>query len=236
MRSRSLLWLFVCQIVFSFSSGFSIFSITPSNGVNLQAEPITVVFSHAVIAFGSDISELPTGKENPVALNVYRKSSKVDEVDISQLGQWRWITTSIARFDLRKDIPSWPRWPTDLYVEVSVNTALTSATNAVISGTNSRSWTTTNMIWNVQGVTSEIMKAGTDGAWTPSLLVPNSWTKYEVPSDGKVQVRFNSVIDLDLLKTAGFFQCVLNGNDKGVTVQVNALPVDALGTRCLVLT
>ncbi|EOD42089.1 hypothetical protein EMIHUDRAFT_194798 [Emiliania huxleyi CCMP1516] len=87
----------------------------------LGVQPLTMTFTHAVIALGSDWGP----GQLPESLNPFLLSPPV-------AGSVRWVTTSIARFDPDE------RWPTDLHLSVGVKPGLTS-----YEGLRTRAWSCT---------------------------------------------------------------------------------------------
>jgi hypothetical protein len=162
---------------------FSIAAFTPSTtSAALGAAPapsvyisgrqaLTVTFTHAVIALGSDWGP----GELPDSLNPFEMTPRVD-------GSVRWVTTSIARFDPAVD------WPTDLRLSVRVKPEMRSYAGLVLDGNNNapRAFSTPDLGLSHGAVASALAWAATNGSWSAELdpLVPGG---LEFPPDATVR-------------------------------------------------
>eukprot|EP01114_Cavostelium_apophysatum_P012830 TRINITY_DN2968_c0_g1_i5.p1 TRINITY_DN2968_c0_g1~~TRINITY_DN2968_c0_g1_i5.p1 ORF type:complete len:1393 (+),score=235.18 TRINITY_DN2968_c0_g1_i5:63-4241(+) len=143
-------------------------------------EAITAVYNRAVIKLGSDF-----GSKIPDELIPF-KLSGAENIP----GKFRWVTTSIFRFDPDID------WPTDLKFEVVFNPDFKSFDGASITqAPRTYKYSTPNQKIRIESVTSELAKDLTDGAWF-------SRENQEVPPDGRIRLSFDSDVDIDLISSA----------------------------------
>ncbi|GLI68394.1 hypothetical protein VaNZ11_012780 [Volvox africanus] len=141
-------------------------------------QPLTAVFSRPVIALGADFGQPRVQQKLPFSL-----SCPVP-------GRFRWVTTSIARFDPNVD------WPTDLDCTLNWVTTLTAYDGAqlVLSGTApQRSLSSYPLSMTLYDITSDLALNVTDGLW--------SSFNNEVPPDGKIIIGFNYPVNLQLLQS-----------------------------------
>lgn len=148
-------------------------------------QPIQIIFNRAVIALGDDFEN----KDAPFTLSG------------SVPGQFRWVTTYIARFDPLVD------WPTDLHITLTIDSDLTTFDGSRIQFTTDHPATykfgtrTQNMA--LYDVTSASASAATDGdysAFLPSLLASGAQSSLpEILADSVITVVFRSAVDATLL-------------------------------------
>eukprot|EP01052_Picozoa_sp_SAG31_P019631 SAG31_NODE_1440_length_8331_cov_4.818270_5_plen_1231_part_01 len=148
-------------------------------------DALTVTFSRAVIALGSDFG--PEGRDIPADKVPFTTS-----VDVP--GRLRWVTTFTARFDPTDD------WPKDLDFTLEVNPRLTSFDGTALADVpGARRFTTPGVSVWLNRVTSETASAATDGTWVPDITNgPLSGAK-EVPPDGILTIGFTADVDPDLV-------------------------------------
>jgi hypothetical protein len=146
-------------------------------------QALTVTFTHAVIALGSDFGPGAL----PDALNPFEMSPPV-------AGSVHWVTTSIARFDPAAD------WPTDLTLRVRAKPGIRSyAGLALDPSTNSaHTFSTPQLEMSAGRVRSALALAVTNGSWDASLhpIVPGA---LELPPDAAVELSFTHAVDLPTL-------------------------------------
>jgi hypothetical protein len=165
-------------------------------------DAITVTFSRAVIALGSDFAnELPSDKL-PFLFGG----------TITVPGKFRWVTTFSARFDPDED------WPTDLSLDVQVNPALSSWDGVTVQSTEIRQFSTPRLTMSVTSVTSATATEQTDGMWTAG------WDVREVPPDGVISLEFSHAVTPALMQQALQLR---HADAKSTQVPVPSLAVNA---------
>ncbi|GIL86136.1 hypothetical protein Vretimale_13856 [Volvox reticuliferus] len=140
-------------------------------------QALTAVFSRPVIALGSDFGQPRAQQKLPFSLSC------------PMPGKFRWVTTSIARFDPDVD------WPTDLDCNLNWATALTTYDGAQLvlyDTAPQRSLSSYPLQMSISAITSELALNLTDGLWSSNS---------EVPPDGKIIIAFNYPVNLQLLKS-----------------------------------
>jgi hypothetical protein len=159
-------------------------------------DALTVTFSRAVIALGSDFGP----GQLPADLVPFTISADVP-------GRLRWVTTFTARFD-----PT-DQWPTDLSFELRLNPALTSFDGVALSndshGHDAHSFTTTPVVTWMNSLKSAMAAAATDNTWVPDVQDGALNGAKEMPPDGVLTIGFSHEIDASLL--AGSLQ-LLDGD------------------------
>jgi len=151
-------------------------------------DAITVVYSAAVIALGSDFAAEIPANLIPFTFN-----------GANVPGKTRWVTTSIARFDPDID------WPADLDFTVTVN-ALTSFEGRVVTSKSQR-YVTESQYYYISTVTSERANNYTGNAWSATTrhsLPSGVWidSLMEVPPDGRITLVFGYPITPSLVGAA----------------------------------
>ncbi|KAF4676521.1 hypothetical protein FOL47_005957 [Perkinsus chesapeaki] len=174
-------------------------SVTPSSNTILTYEPIQIVFSEAIIKFGTDLSSPTTQSQGyPIILESSGDTSPLD------FGSWRWITTSILRFDANDE-----RWPGDLAITAIMNTTFTSYKGGIITfGRDSPpSWKTQSLNFYISSVFSPLATTATEGAWQSNLGYLGYFNKYEIPPDSIITVWTDAPVDTTLVSRPGFIYC-----------------------------
>ncbi|GIM02181.1 hypothetical protein Vretimale_7087 [Volvox reticuliferus] len=151
------------------------------------SQDITVVFSRPVIALGSD----------------FENDGNVKKVVPFQLscnwpGTFRWVTTSIARYD-----PS-ESWPSDLQCDVIWNTALRTYDGVPLQLGNisarSPLQSAALSIWRTT-VTSDLANNVTGGRWDSGAVLDGDKAP-EVPPDGHLHISFSDKVHLQTVASA----------------------------------
>ena len=105
-------------------------------------------------------------------------------------GKFRWVSTTVARFD-----PS-ASWPPELDLTLALNSDLASYTGVALSSSSTQSWTfqTPSLSMRVSRVTSATAAALTNNKWSSSFqpLAPGA---HEVPPDGEIVLSFGAPVD-----------------------------------------
>lgn len=170
---------------------FSIAAFTPSTSsaalrpsaeeapvVLTGKQALTVTFTHAIIALGSDWGPGAL----PDALDPFDMSPRV-------AGSVRWVTTSIARFDPAVD------WPTDLSLSVRVKPSLVSYAGLTLDrSTNpTHAFSTPPLGMSAGRVRSALALAVTNGSWQASLhpIAPGA---LELPPDAAIELDFSHAV------------------------------------------
>jgi hypothetical protein len=180
------------------SSSVSVLALTPSTDsasasendkgpVTLAGrEAITMSFSQAIIALGSDFAP----GELPSELTPFRLKPSV-------AGKLRWVTTSIARFDADTE------WPPDLEITLTLNPELRSFDGRKIAASSRTQWSfvTPQVSMHAGRVRSASALALTNGTWSASVrpLVDGS---LELPPDATIELRFSSEVSLPMVQAA----------------------------------
>ena len=190
-------------------AGWTIQSFTPASGF-LSRQPIQVIFSDPIIKFGSDITDIPREKAEPVLLSIFRNEHKTDQIKLASIGRWRYLTTTIARFDVHESLDF--EWPTNLFVEAVVNSGLKSAAGEAMDDSAKASeklglWYTNKLDFYIDKVISEMAASVTDNGWTSIIKYTEEGQLHEAPSDAVIQVRITGKISLALVSVSGFFRC-----------------------------
>ena len=168
---------------------FDVLSLTPH--ADEEKEPatlrsrqaITLTFSLAAIALGADFGaeddSIPFTLDPPVP------------------GRFRWVSTTIARFD-----PS-SSWPPELDLTLSLKPGLASYTGVALSSESTQSWTfqTPSLSMRVSRVASATAAALTNNKWSSSFQ-PLSPGAHEVPPDGEIVLSFGAPVDPARLQQA----------------------------------
>ncbi|GLI68405.1 hypothetical protein VaNZ11_012792 [Volvox africanus] len=170
-------------------------------------QAITAVFSRPVIALGSDFGLDPANH----SMLPFSLSCPVP-------GRFRWVTTSIARFDPDVD------WPTDLDCTLNWVTTLTAYDGASLELGDippSRRLVSKSLTMRLTGMVSELAYNLTDGLWDGTLGLPSDVLP-EVPPDGRLVLDFNYPVNLALLRRGLKFTG--NRSSKCVVVAVDVAP------------
>ncbi|GFH15938.1 A2M domain-containing protein, partial [Haematococcus lacustris] len=152
---------------------------------------LQVVYSRPVIALGSDFGQGdPSGGRPPFSLSC-PSSSK------SPPGRFRWVTTTIARWDPDQD------WPSDLDCTLLLNTSLTTYDGVPLNLTvgRQRKLVTRPISFSISTVISDTMSNLTEGLWQSQQGMPDDILP-EVPPDAKILLSFTSPVNLTLLASS----------------------------------
>lgn len=173
---------------------------------------ITVTFNHAIIALGSDYGARDA---MPAAMLPFTLKPAVP-------GRTRWVTTSVARFDPDQD------WPAELQLVMTLRPDITSIDGAKLERGAQVQWnfaTPLLRMW-VNSVHSQRALNLTAGRWSASTTGEDT---PEVPPDGRVQLRFSSIVDQSVLQTALQLRSVAPGKKNGDAAQGGKLVPFQLG-------
>ena len=169
---------------------FDLVSFTPKNGTVLAGrQPLTAVFSLAVLPLGADFGDGPLPEELfPFVL----EGAEVP-------GKFRWVSSSIARFDPSVD------WPTDLEaLQVTFNLRLQSVSGKSLQTTpKPLQLSTAPLHYWVQEVRSKRLDELTGNRWRSDLEADSFHPKgaSECPSDSRIQVGFSGPIMMEKFLT-----------------------------------
>ena len=191
---------------------FDVLSLTPH--ADEEKEPatlrsrqaITLTFSLAAIALGADFGaeddSIPFTLDPPVP------------------GRFRWVSTTIARFD-----PS-SSWPPELDLTLSLKPGLASYTGVALSSESTQSWTfqTPSLSMRVSRVASATAAALTNNKWSSSFQ-PLSPGAHEVPPDGEIVLSFGAPVDPARLQQALTLTADAGGAAVALTVRACDGPV-----------
>ena len=166
---------------------FTLLSFTPtkrgkSGSARLELaghEAITLTFSHAVIALGSDFSAGPLPKE----LTPFEMTPPV-------AGRVRWVTTSVVRFDPEGE------WPPELELVLSLKPGLSTFDGRTLARNEPSRWEfrTPALSMRVGRVSSASASELTDRTWSAALhpLAPGA---VEVPPDATFELHFSADVE-----------------------------------------
>ncbi|KAG1668837.1 hypothetical protein FOA52_004932 [Chlamydomonas sp. UWO 241] len=151
------------------------------------SQALQAVFSRPVIALGSDFgAEDNYGGKVPFNLTC------------NAPGRFRWVTTTIARFDPTQD------WPTDLDCTLVWNTNLTTHDGVALQlgdVPTQRGLETLPLTMAITDVTSATADNLTGGLWAPDVGAPWDKVPWEVPPDGIISLSFSYPVNLSMLQT-----------------------------------
>eukprot|EP00798_Chlamydomonas_sp_ICE-L_P014428 gene14428-20434_t len=168
-----------------FSTPVELLSVDNSTVLLGGNQALTVVFSRPVIALGSDFrNEL--GHKVPFSLSCAHV-----------LGRYRWVTTTIFRFDTNEE------WPTDLKCYLEWNKTLTTYDGVPIDLGNipeRRQLGSDALTMTVSSVLSEMADNATDGMWS-GTTGPRSHALPEIPPDGRIILSFSYRVNVSMLQT-----------------------------------
>ncbi|KAN0024930.1 hypothetical protein ACTFIV_009339 [Dictyostelium citrinum] len=143
-------------------------------------DPITVLFNRPVVELGV------VSNYSPFTLKCLGSSSVPN-------GLFRWVTTSIARFDIQGN-----GWPSNLNCTFSVNSNIRCYDGTRLSSESttptSITFTTPQPTITIQEVISEKTLNFTNNYWRSSYYINNN-IYYEIPPDAKIKFSFNEQID-----------------------------------------
>ncbi|KAN0029822.1 hypothetical protein ACTA71_007959 [Dictyostelium dimigraforme] len=143
-------------------------------------DPITVLFNRPVVELGI------ISNYSPFTLKCLGSSTVPN-------GKFRWVTTSIARFDIQGN-----GWPSNLNCTFSVNSNIRCYDSTRLSNESttptSITFTTPQPTITIQEVISEKTLNFTNNYWRSSYYI-NSKIYYEIPPDAKIKFSFNEQID-----------------------------------------
>ena len=166
---------------------FTVLSLTPTKRGKAGAarlelvghEAITLTFSHAVIALGSDFSAGPLPKE----LTPFQMTPPV-------AGRVRWVTTSVVRFDPEGE------WPPELELSLSLTPGLSTFDGRVLARNEPSAWQfrTPALSMRVGRVSSARASELTGRTWSAALhpLAPGA---VEVPPDATFELHFSGDVE-----------------------------------------
>ena len=167
---------------------FTVLSLTPTKRGKAGAarlelagrEAITLTFSHAVIALGSDFSAGPLPKE----LTPFEMTPPV-------AGRVRWVTTSVVRFDPEGE------WPPELELVLSLKPGLSTFDGRVLARNEPSGWQfrTPALSMRVGRVSSASASELTGRTWSAALhpLAPGA---VEVPPDATFELHFSGDVEV----------------------------------------
>lgn len=144
---------------------------------------ITVTFASAFIALGSDFGS----GELPDSLRPFHLTAAIP-------GRWRWVTTSIIRFDPSED------WPAELNFELQLKDNAIGYGGATLAAPAQRAWrfaTPALLMW-LEGVESDGAQKLTGDRWSPEIGLHDEGP--EVPPDAVVRLRFSSKVNTSMLQ------------------------------------
>jgi len=174
-------------------------------------QALTVVFSRPVIALGSDFG---VGDTLPPSLVPFNINCPVP-------GLFRWVTTSIARWDPTID------WPPDLNCEFKWNTGLKAydGTPLDLAGAPaSVKITTSPMTITVGNINSTSANQATDNQWNAQSGLPDD-NLPEVPADGNITLLFSyPVVFSTIANSFKLVDCCNASNAAGRKVEVFPCP------------
>ncbi|KAG1668836.1 hypothetical protein FOA52_004931 [Chlamydomonas sp. UWO 241] len=151
------------------------------------SQALQAVFSRPIIALGSDFgAEDNYGGKVPFNLTC------------NAPGRFRWVTTTIARFDPTQD------WPTDLDCTLVWNTNLTTHDGVALQlgdVPTQRGLETLPLTMAITDVTSATADNLTGGLWAPDVGAPWDKVPWEVPPDGIISLSFSYPVNLSMLQT-----------------------------------
>ncbi|KYR02699.1 hypothetical protein DLAC_00159 [Tieghemostelium lacteum] len=163
---------------------FKVVSILPGSDQNYQLAyqtPITVIFNRPVIPLGS--------------LSTYFPFQLQCDNKTEIKGSYRWVTNSIARFDVNDF------WPSNIHCTFTVDPQVTTFDKLNLTEKSMKvSYKTESPIISISNVFSEKTDSLTDGHWVPNafgILANGSHSDlYEVPPDGVIQLQIEPGYDL----------------------------------------
>ena len=142
-------------------------------------EAITLTFSHAVIALGSDFSAGPLSKE----LTPFELTPPV-------AGRVRWVTTSVVRFDPEGE------WPPELELVLALKPGLSTFDGRALARNEPSEWQfrTPALSMRVGRVSSASSSELTGHTWSAALhpLAPGA---LELPPDATFELHFSGDVE-----------------------------------------
>jgi hypothetical protein len=180
-------------------------------------QPIQVIFNRAVIPLGLFAPELPP---QYIPFTFSRTIP----------GKFRWVTTSIARFDPDNS------WKSDLEFTLSINSNLTAYDGTKIELTNSGNYdfVTPPLSAFIEEIISNKTSNLTGDAWHATIgnyINGVFVSESEVPPDGEIFIRFNNDVDMNMLRSA--FQ--LSNTRTGESAQFELRRCSDSDNRCIVV-
>ncbi|KAK5578481.1 hypothetical protein RB653_008152 [Dictyostelium firmibasis] len=143
-------------------------------------DPITILFNRPVVELGV------ISNYSPFTLKCLGSS-------VVPNGQFRWVTTSIARFDIQGN-----GWPSNLNCTFSVNSNIRCYDGTRLSTTNqsttSISFTTPQPTITIQEVISEKTLKFTNNYWNSAYYMKDQ-IYHEIPPDAIIKFSFNEQLD-----------------------------------------
>eukprot|EP00930_Biecheleria_cincta_P042733 TRINITY_DN29405_c0_g1_i1.p1 TRINITY_DN29405_c0_g1~~TRINITY_DN29405_c0_g1_i1.p1 ORF type:complete len:2528 (-),score=343.66 TRINITY_DN29405_c0_g1_i1:202-7785(-) len=182
---------------------------------------ITVVFSRAIIALGSDWSGAGNNGTLAKELEAFTLQACTGQPQFAVKGRLRWATTSIARFDAEYD------WPSDLCFDLVLNPHLKTFDGlSVTQTTGASSWrfTTDSVAMYASFVRSIKATNLTGGRW--SSVITGS-DQHECPPDAIVYLTFSS----DLHHATAF--ATLQNANRNLLPSPESDKYESCGKKCL---
>lgn len=162
---------------FIYELPLEIVQIIPTEQLLMDKQAITIVFNRAVIPIGSDFGRNYSNSDPDIPFYL----------DCNVPGKYRWVTTSIFRFDPEM-------WPTDLSCPLRVNPNLKTFDGEVLSNPKTITYKTKKLEMNLVNVISNKTLELTGGIWGFNPQLP------EIPPNSEIQLQFNTKIDIVNLK------------------------------------
>ncbi|EGC29461.1 hypothetical protein DICPUDRAFT_99830 [Dictyostelium purpureum] len=160
----------------------NLLNIFPTDGSLRNIDPITVVFNRPVVPLGEISTYFP-----------FKLQCKGNLVPIE--GDYRWVTTSIARFDIRG------KWPSNLQCTFSVDPNIKCFDGTTLTAPLSSSsppmfisFSTSKPSITIDSVVSEKTSNFTNNQWS-SFYTFNDTGYYEVPPDGIIKFSVDEPFD-----------------------------------------
>eukprot|EP00798_Chlamydomonas_sp_ICE-L_P007932 gene7932-1146_t len=193
-------------------------------------QAITVVYSRPVIALGSDFATaVNAGGKNVIGQTAVSRPVIALGSDFAMAdnaggkipftltcplipGKFRWVTTTIARWDVDVD------WPTDLNCSLQWNDTLTSYDGMTVDLADIpslRKFGANKLSMSRSTVLSDRAENVTGGMWDGLTGTPDDKLP-EVPPDGRIVLKFNYPVKLNLLRDA----LVLSDRDSYIPITV----------------
>ena len=137
-------------------------------------------------------------QRNPIPFALLKCADKETELPLEKLGQFRWVSTSIVRFDPTTD------WPPDLCFKLRINPKIKTYDGMALVGVpKSQGYKTRGLTMHIDGVLSKMARAATGGRWQSRHYIKGV-VFYECPTDGIVLLQFSHLVVpsqvLDVLK------------------------------------
>ena len=126
-------------------------------------------------------------QRNPIPFALLKCADKETELPLEKLGQFRWVSTSIVRFDPTTD------WPPDLCFKLRINPKIKTYDGMALVGVpKSQGYKTRGLTMHIGGVLSKMARAATGGRWKSREY--NGEPFHECPTDGIVLLQFSHLV------------------------------------------